>query len=124
MNCYLYCVKEILLCSHNPLLIKNLYGILRDEGYHVEIVDHPALAVQMVLKTNYHALIIDSEPFGLSSEEAIRITRSVLPHVPIIAVGNTTSMYDALSLAMPVDLGEFKQAIHDIHSLGIESHTG
>ena len=116
-------MKEILLCSHNPLLIKNLYGILRDEGFSVEIADHPALAVQMALKTNYHAFIIDSEPFGLSSEEAIRITRSILPHVPIITVGDTNSMHDTLSLAMPVDLGEFKQAIHTIHSVRTVSHT-
>lgn len=108
-------MNEILLCTHNPILIKNLYGVLRDEGYNVEIADHPALAVQMTLNWNYIAVVIDSEPFGLSAEDAVQIIKSVSPDMPVIIVGYAKHTADVLSIKMPVDLEELKQAIHDVH---------
>lgn len=108
-------MNEILLCSHNPILIKNIYGILRDDGYIVEIADHPALAVQMVLKWKYAAVIIDSEPFGLSSDDAVQIIKSVLPDMPIVVVGHARTANGVLSIRLPVDLEEFRQAIHDVY---------
>jgi DNA-binding NtrC family response regulator len=108
-------MNEILLCSHNPILIKSIYGMLRDEGYIVEVADHPALAVQMALNWNYTAVIIDSEPFGLSSDDAVQIIKSVSPDMPVIVVGQARPANDVLSIRMPVDLEEFRQAIHDMH---------
>lgn len=111
-------VEDILLCTHNPLLIKNFYGILRDEGFNVGIADHSALAVQMVFQGKYMAVIIDSESFGLSVEEAVRIIRSTCPDVLIIVAGLTVRIPDVLNIRMPVDLEEFKQTIRDIRRLG------
>ena len=110
-------MAQILLCTHNPLLVKDLYGILRDEGFTVEIADHPALAVRMVLQGNYGAVIIDSRAFGLSAEEVVQIIRSISPDIPIIVAGNETYTGGALSLKIPVDLEEFKKAIHNFISL-------
>jgi DNA-binding NtrC family response regulator len=107
-------MSEILLCSHNPIMVKNLYGMLRDEGFFVETADHPALAVQMVMNWDYAAVIIDSEPFGLSAEDAVRIIRSVSPDMPVIAIGQRTPD-DVLSIRIPVDLEEVRQVVHDIH---------
>jgi len=107
---------QILLCTHNPLLVKDLYGILRDEGFTVELADHPALAVRMVLQGDYGAVIIDSGAFGLSAEEAVQVIRSISPDIPILVAGNETYTGGALSLKTPVDLEEFRRVIHNFIS--------
>jgi DNA-binding NtrC family response regulator len=112
-----FSMARILLCTHNPLLVKDFYGILRDEGFTVEIADHPALAVRMVLQGNYGAVIIDSGAFGLSAEEAVQIIRSISPDIPILVAGNDTYTGGALTLKTPVDLEEFKKTIHNFISL-------
>jgi len=109
-------MNNLLLCTHNPMMIKNFYGILRDDGFTVEIADHPALAVQMVFKDNYIAVIIDSESFGLSAEEAVRIMRSISPDMPVVVAGNDIYSGGVLSVRTPVDLEEFKEVIHALTS--------
>ena len=106
-------MKNILLCSSDPILIKNLYGILRDDGYAVETVEHPALAVQRVMSgTLVDALVVDSEPFGLSAEDAVQIIRSVKPHLPILCVGSECR--EAPGVDSPLDLEAFKRTVHAI----------
>jgi DNA-binding NtrC family response regulator len=111
-------VNEILLCTNNPILTKSLYGILRDEGCNVEIADHPSDAVQMVLRREYRALIIDSEPFGLSVDDAIKIIKKLLPDIIVILVGDEAHVADALSIDAPIDLAEFKRTIRDVRAFG------
>ncbi len=114
-NCSIYgAVIEILLCSNNPILAKSLHGILRDEGYFVDIADHPAMAVQMVLMKKYTAAIMDPEPFGLSVEDAIRIMKTVQPEILVIFVGYDKLGEDILSLEAPIDLEEFRRTIQGI----------
>jgi len=108
-------MEEILLCTHDPILVKSLYGILRDKGHDVEIADHLALAVQMILKSPYYAVIIDGRSFGLSVEDAVQIMRSVSPDMPIIVAGEPGGMTDALSIRAPVDLEEFRDVINTMH---------
>ncbi len=108
---------ETLLCSSNPILVKSLYAILRDEGCDVDTADRPSLAVQMALKKKYAALVIDSEPFGLSVQDAIKIIKSLLPDIVVIFVGYDAPESDALSIEAPIDLGEFKKAVHGIPRL-------
>jgi len=107
-------MKNLLLCSSNPLLIKNLYGVLRDEGYTVETVEHPALAVQKVLWTHFDFVIVDSEPFGMSAQEAAEIIRSVSPDMPIMIMGGEEEKYHGDRGEKALDLEEFKKTIHSI----------
>ena len=107
-------MNEILLCSHNPILIKSIYGVLRDEGYDVEIADHPADAVQMVFKNKYSAVMIDPEPFGLSVGDAVGIIKTVQPDMIVIFVGFDKLGIDVLNIDVPVDLEAFKKMIRDI----------
>jgi DNA-binding response OmpR family regulator len=116
-------MNEVLLCSHNPILIKNVYGILRDEGFDVEVVDHSALAVQRVFGGNYVGVIIDSESFGLSAEDAARIIRSVSSDIVVICVGFAKPDSDVMSMKVPVDLEEFKQAIRDMRRCALTKFT-
>jgi DNA-binding NtrC family response regulator len=108
-------MEEILLCTHDPILVKSLYGVLRDNGHDVEIADHLALAVQMILKNHYYATIIDGKPFGLSVEDAVQIMKTVSPEMPIIVVGGSERGADALSIRMPVDLEELRELLNSIN---------
>jgi len=107
-------MKNIILCSSNPLLIKSLYGMLRDEGYAVEDVEHPALAVQKVLGGAYDCMIIDAEPFGLSAEDAARIIKTIAPGMTIFRVGGGVASDDLPMIQLPADLEALKEMIHHI----------
>jgi DNA-binding NtrC family response regulator len=118
-----YTVTEILLCSNNPILVKSLHGILRDEGYFVDIADYPAMAVQRVFEKGYSAVIMDPEPFGLSVEDAIRIIKTIRPQMLVIFVGYDSLGADVLSIEAPVDLEEFRRSIQNISSPGVSIPT-
>ncbi len=105
-------MKNIILCSSNPIMIKSLYGILRDDGYSVRIVEHPAHAVQTVLDGRYDLVIVDSEPFGLSAEDAVQIIKTVAPDTPVLCVGCGRCKQHDASVETPVDLEDFKRMIH------------
>jgi len=107
-------MKNIILCTSNPLLIKNVYGFLRDEGYTVDTVEHPALAVKKVLWGNYDLVIVDAEPFGMSAQEAAQVIRSVAPGMPVVIMGGDGEKGLADGMGLPLDLEEFKRTIHSI----------
>lgn len=117
--CYIPPMTGTLLCSNNPILVKSLYAILRDEGCDVDIADHPSVAVQKALMKQYAALVIDSEPFGLSVQDAIKIIRTILPEIVVIFVGYDTLDTDVLGIEAPIDLEQFKRTVHclRIHSM-------
>ena len=115
-------MDEILLCTHDPILVKNLYGVLRDDGNNVEIADQLTLAVQMLLKSRYNAVIMDGRPFGLPAEDAVQIMKTVSPDMPIIVVGGQAGWTDALSLEMPVDLEELREIINSMQQKNKISH--
>jgi DNA-binding NtrC family response regulator len=107
-------MKNIILCSSNPILIKSLYSMLRDDGYNVETIEHPAQAVQMVMRRHYHCVIVDSEPFGLSAEDAATIIKAVSPLMPILFVGDNRVDTHAQAVHTAIDLEAFKLTIHSI----------
>jgi DNA-binding NtrC family response regulator len=114
-------MEEILLCTHDPILVKSLYGILRDKGHYVEVADHLALAVQMILKSPYYAVIIDGKSFGLSVEDAVQIMKAVSPEMPIIIAGEPEYSTNTLSIRTPVDLEEFRDVLNTMHQ-SIKTH--
>lgn len=107
-------MKKIILCSSNPLLIKSLYGMLRDEGCLVEEVEHPALAVQKVLKSAYDFMIVDAEPFGLSAEDAARIIKTIAPGMPVFCVGGGAECDNLSMIRLPADLDAIKEMLQHI----------
>lgn len=113
LNCLkTYTVSDILLCTQSPLLIKGLYGNLRDEGYHVDLSDYPAQAVQQIMKNPYEAIIIDSQAFGLPAEDAVKIIKTIAPDVRVILVGYPEDETDSLSIKVPVDLEKLRDLVH------------
>lgn len=115
-------MNDILLCTQNPLLIKGLYGILRDEGYNVEISDYPALAVQQIIKNSYEAVIIDSQAFGMPAEDAVKVIKTIAPDIRVILVGYPEEETDALSIKVPIDLLKLRDLVHGMHNSSITSH--
>lgn len=107
-------MRKILFCTHDPILVKSLYGILREEGFTVDMAEHLSQAVQMAIEGKYEGVIIDSGPFGLQAEDAVRIIKVVSPGLPVLVTGKSCCEADALNIEAPVDLEEFKQAIHAI----------
>lgn len=108
-------MKKILLCSSNPLLVKSLYATLRDEGYLVEDVEHPSLAVRKVLEGPYDLTVIDAEPFGMSAEDAARIVGEIAPGMPVLCLGGEAGGTGRQPLFMvPADLDAIKEMIHRV----------
>ncbi len=105
-------MKNIILCSSNPILIKSLYGMLREDGYQVETIEHPAQAVQMVMRGHYHCVIVDSEPFGLSAEDAAKIIKAVAPLMPVLFIGDDRVDSHAHAIHNAIDLEAFKRTVH------------
>ena len=108
-------MTEVLVCSPNPIFIKNLYGILVDAGLGIEIADHHSQAISMVMQKTYSGIIVDAVQLGLSVEEATRILQSIVPEIPIIVVGSDSVPAGAFSVDTPVDLEEFRQLIDHLH---------
>ena len=103
-------MKNIILCSSNPILVKSLYATLRDEGFVVATSEHPAFAVQMIMQGSYDFLIIDSEPFGLSAEDAVTIAKKLRPELQVLFVEEYRKQNNDSAL----DLEEFKKTIQSI----------
>jgi DNA-binding NtrC family response regulator len=124
-NCSSVAVNKILLCTHNPISIKNIYGILRDEGFGVETAEHPALAVRMVLEQSFSAVIIDSQPFGLSVEDATKIIKTVSPETTVIMVDCNGDEPEGLGIGIstPMDLSELKNLVHNVKKVSKISNS-
>lgn len=107
-------MKRIILCSSNPLLIKSLYGMLRDDGYVIDEVEHPAHAVQKVLGCSYDFMILDAEPFGLSAEDAAGIINAIAPGMPVLSIGGATARDTSPLIRLPAELDAIKEMIQHI----------
>lgn len=122
-NCnYLCIVSNILLCTQNPLLIKGLYGILRDEGYNVDLSDYPAHAVRQIMKNSYEAVIIDSQAFGMPAEDAVKVIKTIAPEIRVILIGYPEDETDSLSIKVPIDLEILRDLVQSMHKSSITSH--
>jgi len=110
-------VVKILICTHNPLLMKSCYGLLRDEGYGIEVVEQPSAVIQRAPKEDYAAVIIDSESFGLSIQEIVGILRTIVPDMPVLVIGDHACAEGALSVKTPLDLEEFREVFHSMNRI-------
>lgn len=104
-------MRKVLLCSADPLLVKSLSNVLRDEGFDVDTVEHPAFAVKKVLGSSFDVVVVDSEPFGMSAEEATLAIKAVSPRMPVLMIGATSDGFSAGFIWKPVDLEVFRRAV-------------
>lgn len=79
-------MENILLCSQDTILTKGLYGPLRDEGYPVDVVEHPADAVRGFIHKVYDTVIIDSRDIGLDAIEAVSIMKNIFSDTKVLFI--------------------------------------
>ncbi|MEJ2182902.1 MAG: hypothetical protein P8Y66_05220 [Nitrospirota bacterium] len=110
-------MEKILLCSYDPIFTKALMGVVFQEGYGVEVVDHAALAVQKAMARSYAGVILDSGSIGLPAEEAAKIINLAVGDVPVIVAGSTgTSDGGTWSIRRPPDLLEVTQVVRELRT--------
>ncbi len=103
------------------MLIKGLYGILRDDGHNVDLSDYPAHAVQQIIKNSYEAIIIDSQAFGMPAEDAVKVIKTIAPDIRVILAGYPEDETDSLSIKSPIDLEKLRALVHSMHKSSITS---
>ena len=96
------------------MFLKSLYGMLRQEGYGVDMAEHPSDAVRMSFVKNYSAVIMDSGDVGFSAYEAAAVIRSISGVAPVIIAGGTAPSPDSIPIRKPLDLEEVKQVLGSI----------
>jgi len=107
-------VAELLLCTYDPIFLKSLYGMLREEGFGVEVVEHTSIAVQRAFHKDYAAVILDSESIGISAGDAAEIIRIASRDAAVIIAGRARPSGSALSVEKPVDLEEFRALLRKL----------
>lgn len=107
-------VAELLLCTHDPIFLKSLYGMLREEGFGVDVVEHTSIAVQRAFHKDYAAVILDSESIGFPAQDAAEIIRISSRDATVIIAGKAKLSGNALAVEKPVDLEEFRALIRSL----------
>lgn len=110
---------NILLCSQDPLLTKELYGPLRDSGCRVEIREHAAEAIKCLLVKHYLAVILDSRDVGLNVIEAATIIKSLSPDIYILIIGEHDNAADVYSVKRPEGLERLVEFINNLSCLKV-----
>jgi len=103
-------MPPVLVCSHDPLFVRNCCGALRTDGYDVQTVEHTAEAVRMTLDHRYRVVVLDGGCIGMKAGEAARIIQWATG-IPVIIAGAETGEAWALKLERPVNVQEVRQAV-------------
>jgi len=104
-------MSRVLLCSSDPLVFRHLYGILRDEGFAIDLAGHAAAAVRMSFETEYVAIVLDAECVGLPAMDAARIIRDVRPKTRVIVAGDGSSSVHAVTVPRPPDARVIRRTV-------------
>ncbi len=108
-------MTRILLCSHDQILTKGLYPVLRDGGYDVEITEHPAEAIRKILERHYAVAVLDSKDIGLNARDASVIIRKIDPSIHIILISDEEFYSNGIeSIRRPVSLDNMKETLESI----------
>jgi DNA-binding NtrC family response regulator len=110
-------MKALLLCSQDPLFLKSLYCVLKEEGYEIEVATHTANAVRLSLFRCYSAVIMDSGNVGFSEREAAKVITSVTGGTPVIIAGGGDSRSDLICVDKPLDLEEVRGVLRNLCGL-------
>ncbi len=106
-----FTMLEILICTHDPMLVKGLCNPLRDTGYLVTTVDHAAMAIKLMLKRQFVAIVLDSSVMGMSLPEALPVIRHVSPLTKVIVVSDARTDYDAWTVPRSAGCEEVRAII-------------
>lgn len=91
------------MCTCDPIFVKSLYGLLREDGCWVEVVDRCALAVRKALARDYDVVIMDAESVGLPADDAAEIIMKTAKKTAVIIVGEARASSSAVAVGRPVE---------------------
>jgi len=111
-------MKDLLICSGDPMFIKNLYGALRQEGHGVDTVERTAMAVQMSLRKSYSVVILDSYAIGLPVKDAAEIIQQ--SGSSVMVVGEAGAPSGVMVVKRPVDVVSIRDHVRDMCKSGAE----
>jgi DNA-binding response OmpR family regulator len=112
---------NVLLCSCDPLLIKNLYGALRQEGYGVTQTEWAATAVKMTFTDKYDAVVIDAEDVGMSANQVAEIVKRQREDTVVLAVGNSNAFLCDTVLTKPLDVQRVLDILRGLGKVSLTS---
>ncbi|GBE00758.1 response regulator receiver domain protein [bacterium BMS3Bbin06] len=116
-------MSHLLISSHNPLLIKSIYGMLRDIGYSIDITDHPADAVRQVFNNKYDAVILDSRDVGLTASDASEIIGSISPDTRVVILGEAQDKTTATTFPNSDQLDDLKTYLSEVFDHNNRNHN-
>jgi len=114
-------MKDLLICSGDPMFIKNLYGALRQEGHGVDTVERTAMAVQMSLRKRYWVVILDAHAIGLPVNDAAEIIQR--SGATVLIVGESIAPTGVITDAKPLDVGNVRDYVRDLCKSAAETQV-
>jgi DNA-binding response OmpR family regulator len=102
---------EILICTHDPMLVKGLCNPFRDAGYSVTTADHAMQAIQLMARRHFAALVLDSCVMGMSPAEALPVIRRVSPLTKVVVLGDSRLEHDAWTVPRTADFEEVRAIV-------------
>jgi CheY-like chemotaxis protein len=103
---------KVLLCSENPLFVKQVLGFATEIGFTIHTVEHPADAIRSVIRENYDIIISDAGSAGLSGYEALEIIKRLSPGADTVLTGESLPA-DASDPGIPFFLCSETDALRD-----------
>jgi DNA-binding response OmpR family regulator len=110
-------MNRVLLCTYDPMLLKGLYGPLMDDGYSVDVTEHPAEAVRRVMNGGYVAVMLDSDGIGLNAQDAAVIIQEISPDIHILIIGQSDRA-GGYVFERPVAIDRLRKLLRDINEGG------
>jgi DNA-binding NtrC family response regulator len=107
-------MKSLLICSQDQLLLKPLYGLLSDDGYRVDTVEHASEAVRSLFQKSYSAVLLDSRNVGMKASEAAAIIKKMEPETAVVLLGESGHDNEHLIIENPLELDHVRIIINYI----------
>ncbi|RMG02917.1 MAG: hypothetical protein D6726_06585 [Nitrospirae bacterium] len=106
---------KILICSENPIFMKQIIGLSIEGGWKTSISEHPADAIRKVIKEDFDVVISDTGSAGLSGTDALNIIRHLCPGTEVLLTGEKTPPgYSELPFLYYNDYRGIKSYIEDV----------
>src|SRR5437667_12338156 len=100
---HLGALKKVLVVDDEPETAGGLAEILREDGYHVEIVHSAEDALEKFKADTYHLLLTDLLLPGKSGVELTKLVHDAAPATAIVLITGHATVKKAVSALQPGD---------------------
>jgi DNA-binding NtrC family response regulator len=102
---------NVLLCTHDAMLLKGLEYPLREAGHSVDSASGAVQALRMFFDRTFDLVLLDADVMGMSASEAVSVLRQVAPETRTIIKGDVPSCGGIGTLPSGSSLEELREAI-------------